>query len=414
MRAAINHEPTDRVCLDFGASGVTGMAASAVHRLRQALIPDPDYRVKIIEPYQMLGEIDEPLRRTLGIDVVGIYSPRNMFGFPNQEWKPFTMPDGLEVLVPKDFNVTRDEMGNTFMYPEGDTSVPPCARMPRSGYFFDALDRQPLLDEAKLDPLDNCEEFEPISDEDLDYYAREAQRLFMTTDCGLFLSLGTLGFGDIALVPALWLKHPKGIRDVEEWYVSLLLRKDYIRQVFERQCEIGLQTVERLAEAIGDTIDVVFVTGTDFGMQNGLLASVDSYRELFKPFHMRINERIHRLTNWKIFIHSCGSVYELLPEFIEAGFDIFNPVQCSARNMEPRRLKREFGKDLVFWGGGVDTQKTLPFGTPDEVYREVRERIDIFAQDSGFVFNSIHNIQANVPTDNLLAMYRAIRDSGIR
>ena len=146
-------------------------------------------------------------------------------------------------------------------------------------------------------------------------------------------------------------------------------------------------------------------------MQSGLLASLDSYRELFKPFHIQVNQAIHSLTNWKTFIHSCGSVYKLLPEFIEAGFDIFNPVQCSAQDMEPRRLKMEFGKDLVFWGGGVDTQNTLPFGTPDEVYHEVRERIEIFAQDSGFVFNSIHNIQADVPTENVLAMFRAIQDS---
>jgi hypothetical protein len=411
LRAAVNHAPTDRICVDFGACGVTGMAASAVHRLRQAIFPDPDYRIKVIEPYQMLGEIDEELRLALGIDVAGIYSPRNMFGFANRGWKPFTMPNGLEVLVPEEFNVTRDDKGNTYMYPEGDISIPPCAKMPRSGFFFGALERQQPLDESKLNPLDNCEEFELLSDEDLSYYAQKAKHLYKTTDCGLFLSFGGLGFGDIALVPALWLKHPRGIRGVEEWYVSLALRKDYIKRVFERQCEIGLRNIERMAEAVGDYVDVVFVTGADFGMQSGLLTSVDSYRELFMPFHIQINQKIHSLTNWKVFIHSCGSVYKLLPEFIDAGFNIFNPVQCSAKDMEPRRLKKEFGNDLVFWGGGVDTQKTLPFGSPDEVYREVRDRIDIFAQDSGFVFNSIHNIQANVPAENILAMFQAIQDS---
>jgi len=411
LRAAINHKSTDRVCVDFGASAVTGMAAGVVHRLRQALLPDPDYRVKIIEPYQMLGEIDTELRQALGIDVVGVYSPRNMFGFENRDWKPFTMPDGTEVLVPEAFYVTRNEREETFIYPEGDTSAQPCAKMPRSGFFFDALDRQQPLDEQKLDPMDNCEEFQLLSDEDLNHFAYEAKRLYETTECGLLLNFGGLGFGDIALVPALGLKHPRGIRGVEEWYVSLALRKGYIKQVFAKQSEIGLKNIERMAEAVGDYVDVVFVSGTDFGIQSGLFASVDSYRELFKPFHILINQVIHRLTNWKTFIHSCGSVYELLPEFIEAGFDIFNPVQCSAKNMEPRRLKREFGKDLIFWGGGVNTQKTLPFGTPDEVYSEVRERIEIFAQNSGFVFNSIHNVQADVPTQNVLAMFRAIRDS---
>lgn len=129
------------------------------------------------------------------------------------------------------------------------------------------------------------------------------------------------------------------------------------------------------------------------------------------PFYKRINEKIHSLTKWKTFIHSCGGIYPLIPLMIECGFDILNPVQCSAEGMEARRLKREFGKYLVFWGGGVDTQRTLPFGTPDEVYKEVRERIEIFNEDGGYVFNSIHNVQSNVPTENILAMFQAIRDS---
>ena len=136
-----------------------------------------------------------------------------------------------------------------------------------------------------------------------------------------------------------------------------------------------------------------------------------AYRDLFLPFHKQVNDLIHKQSNWKTFIHSCGSVYDLIPDFIEAGFDILNPVQCSAAKMDARTLKQEFGKDLVFWGGGVDTQKTIAFGTPDEVYREVRERIEIFAPGGGFVFNSVHNIQGNTPTENILAMFRAIRDS---
>ena len=162
---------------------------------------------------------------------------------------------------------------------------------------------------------------------------------------------------------------------------------------------------------MGDKVQVVFVSGTDFGTQRGLFCSVDSYRKLFKPFHKAVNERIHELTSWKTFIHSCGSVYELIPDLIEAGFDVLNPVQCSAEGMEPRRLKKEFCKDIVFWGGGVDTQNTLPFGRPEEIYKEVCERIEIFAKGSGFVFNGIHNIQSNVPTENILAMFKAVNDA---
>jgi uroporphyrinogen-III decarboxylase len=158
-------------------------------------------------------------------------------------------------------------------------------------------------------------------------------------------------------------------------------------------------------------VQAAFVSGTDFGTQRGLFISTQAYRDLYKPFQKAINDKIHELTNWKIFIHSCGSIYQLIPDIIDAGFDILNPIQCSAAQMEPQRLKDEFGDQLVFWGGGVDTQKTLPFGTPKQVYDEVRSRIEIFNKNSGFVFNSIHNVQSNVPTENILAMFKAINDA---
>jgi uroporphyrinogen-III decarboxylase len=155
----------------------------------------------------------------------------------------------------------------------------------------------------------------------------------------------------------------------------------------------------------------VFLTGTDFGTQRGLFISKGAYREMFKPYHVRINRFIHQRSTWQTFIHSCGAVYELLPEFIEAGFDILNPVQCSAVGMDAPTLKKEFGPHLTFWGGGVNTQQTLPFGTPDEVYREARERIEIFGAGGGFVFNAVHNIQGPTPAANIQAMFRAIKES---
>jgi len=220
-----------------------------------------------------------------------------------------------------------------------------------------------------------------------------------------------MAFGDIALVPAPWMKHPKGIRGVEEWYLATLAYPGYIKQVFEKQCEIALKNVELLAKAVGDKVQVVFVSGTDFGTQNGLFLSAETYRALYKPYQKAVNDKIHALTSWKVFIHSCGAIHEIIPDFIEAGFDILNPVQVSAKGMDPSWLKKEFGNDMVFWGGGVDTQKTLPFGTPEEVYREVRRNIDIFSPGGGFVFNSVHNIQSNVPVENILAMFRAVNDA---
>lgn len=407
----MNHQEPDRLCVDFGAGFQTGLGAGAVHRLREALWGPSDQRVKITESYQMLGEMDEELRQALGLDVVGVHGPGCMFGFPNADWKPFTLFDGTPVLVPGKFNVTPAPDGGWYMHPEGDTTVPPSAWMPKDTFFFDSLNRQQPLDEAKFDPADNCEEMSVVSDDEVRHFARLARHYHETTDYGIYLTLPGTAFGDIALVPAPWMKHPRGIRGVEEWYMATVTHRDYVTKVFEVQCECALRSIEKLAAAIGDRAQVAFVSGTDFGTQTGQFCSAQTYRELYKPFHKAVNDRIHQRTNWKTFIHSCGAVGPFIPDFIEAGFDVLNPVQCSATGMDPRWLKREFGQQLVFWGGGVDTQKTLPFGTPDEVYREVRERIDIFAPGGGFVFNSIHNVQSNVPTANLLALFRAVNDS---
>lgn len=410
LQATLDHKQPDKLCVDFGATAVTGMGVCTVTRLRKALLGG-DERIKVIEPYQMLGEIDEEMRQTLGLDVMGVWGRNNLFGFPSEGWKPFQMHDGTPVQVPEKFNVTQDQDGGWLIYPEGDTSVPPSGRMPKTGYFFDSLNRQEPVDEDKLDPMDNCEEFGILNGDNLRYFKETIENLYNKTDYGVLMVLPGAAFGDIALVPAMWLKHPKGIRDVEEWYVSTAMRRDYVYAVFEKQLEIALQNIEILWEAVGSKVQAVFVTGTDFGAQRGLFISPNAYRDLYKPFHKAINDKIHELTTWKSFCHSCGAIYELIPDLIEAGFDILNPVQCSAEGMEPKRLKAEFGNALTFWGGGVDTQHTLPFGTPDEVYSEVRERIEIFAPGGGYVFNAIHNVQSNVPVENVLAMFKALGEA---
>ncbi len=410
---ALNHQEPDRLPLDLGGCPTTGMQVSSVYLLRQALKLDPPGTpVKIVQPYQMLGEIKPDLIQALGVDVVPLPSRRTMFGFRNEGWKPWQLFDGTPVLVPEAFNTHPEPDGSILMYPKGDHSAPPSGRMPKDGFYFDTIVRQPPLDESKLDPQDNMEDFEPVSDEDLEYFRREAERLYRETDKAILANFGGTGFGDIALVPAPWLKHPKGIRDVEEWYVSTVTRSDYVYRVFERQCEIALANLEKIHQVVGNRVTAVYVTGTDFGMQTGTFISPSTYRKLFKPFHKQVNDWIHRQTAWKSFIHSCGSVWALLPDFVEAGFDILNPVQCSAADMEPAQLKARFGKHFTFWGGGVDTQRTLPFGTPEEVRAEVWARIRTFGKGGGYVFNTIHNVQARVPQENLVALYEAVRDYG--
>ncbi len=253
-------------------------------------------------------------------------------------------------------------------------------------------------------------EFGPIGDDELEHLRGEAERLTANDDRALVGNFLDVSFGDIALVPGPTVKHPRGIRDVEEWYVSTVTRREYVREVFRRQCEIGIEDLERTHEELGEAIDVVFITGTDFGTQQGPFISPDDYRDLYKPFHERVNNWIHDNTTWKTFIHSCGGVEPLIDEFIDAGFDILNPVQCSAEGMDPEHLKEKFGDRVTFWGGAIDTQKTLPFGTPEEVREQVKRRVDIFAPGGGFVFNAIHNIQARTPPENLEALFRTFQE----
>jgi Uroporphyrinogen decarboxylase (URO-D) len=411
VELALAHEVPDRVPLDLGASMTTGMHVSSVYKLRQGLgLDPPGTPVKVVEPFQMLGEIAPDLMDAVGVDVVRVGRRENLYGFRNENWKPWEAFGGIPMLVPGEFPTDRERSGDILMYPCADRTAPPCARMPKAGFYFDAIVRQDPIDETQLDPVDNTEEFEPISDADLEHIAAEVERLG-ETGRAIMLDPGGMGFGDVALVPGNALRHPKGIRDLEQWYMSLVSRPRYIYEVFDRQCEIALANLARIRTAIGDAVTAVFVTGTDFGGQEGPLISPKTYRNLFKPFHVRINEWIHANTAWKTFIHSCGSIWRLLDDIVDAGFDALNPVQTSAAGMDPAALKERYGDRVTFWGGGIDTQRVLPFGAPDEVRAMVHERMRIFGAGGGFVFNTIHNAQAGVPVENLLALYEAVEES---
>ncbi len=409
IQRALNYQPVDRVPVDLGGTGQSGAQVSVVAKLRQALgLDGPDDPVRVCEPYQMLGEIAADLRQRLDIDVVNLPSPQNMFGFENADWKHWRTFDGTAVLVPGKFNTTCEPNGELLMYPEGDTSVGPSAKMPKGGFYFDAIIRQHPIDESKLDPADNVEDFGPISEEDLSFYAKHATDLYDNTDLAIAASFPGTAFGDIALVPATWMKNPKGIRDIEEWYISTVTRRPYIQEVFARQTEIALENLKRIHQAVGDKVHVVMLDGNDLASQNSLFCSPDAYRELYLPYSKQLNDWIHTHTKWKTLKHCCGGCEPLIEGLIDAGFDALNPIQTSARGMDPEQLAERYGGRIVFWGGGVDTQQTLPFGTPDEVRRQVAERVEIFSRKNGYIFNTIHNIQCNTPTENVLAMFEAL------
>ncbi len=407
LAATLRHERPDRIPIDLGSTAVTGIHVSCVCQLRDyfGLAKRP---VKVHEPYQMLGWIDDDLVEALGIDTVGVFPRENMFGFPNENWKEWSFR-GLDVLVGGGFRVVEDAGGDLLIFPKGDPSAAPSGRMPLGGAFFDTIVRQPPFDEDRLNPADNLEEFSPISDADLNHLARGVEWA-NSTGRGVVATFGGTAFGDIALVPGPFMTNPKGIRDITEWYISTRSRRPYIHKIFERQCEIGIENLARIHGRVGDAVQAVFVCGTDFGTQTSAFCSDATFRELWLPYYKRVNDWIHTDTAWKSFKHSCGSVVRFLDSFIDAGFDILNPVQCSARGMDPAALKRKYGGRLTFWGGGVDTQKTLPFGTPEQVREEVLRRCEIFSSDGGFVFNPIHNIQAGTPVENIVAMLNAVHE----
>jgi hypothetical protein len=406
--ASLNHREPDAVPVDFGSTAVTGIHVNAIAGLRDryGLEKRP---ARVYEPYQMLGLIDEDLKKVMGIDVEGIPAPETLFGFRNENWKPYRLDSGLEVLVSEHFRTTKEPNGDTLIYPKGDLSAPPSGRMPKNGFFFDTIVRQEPIDEAKLNPEDNLEEFGPITLQNLDYFAVESGRA-AATGRAVMATFGGTAFGDIALVPAPFLKYPKGIRDIEEWYVSTVTRQEYIHRIFEKQAEIALKNLEKIKAAVGGRVDAVFICGTDLGTQQSQFCSVDTFRKLYFPYYKMVNDWVHRNTKWKTFKHSCGAVEPLIEPFIEAGFDILNPVQVTAAGMDAAHLKKTYGGRIVFWGGGVDTQTTFAFGTPAQVHEQVLRRMEVLAPGGGFIFNAVHNIQATTPVANIVAMIEAVKE----
>ena len=406
---ALNHREGDRLPVDFGGMTVTGMHVSCVEALREYYGLDR-HPVKVYEPYQMLGLIEDDLKEALGLDVQGVGGRTNMFGVKNTDWREWKLDSGQTVLIAGGFNTTVDEAGNRYIYPCGDLTAKPSGRMPKNGFYFDAICRQEPFDDIEdLDPNDNLEEFTLRSDEAIDEFVEDITAAY-NTGRGVAVSFGGTALGDIALVPGIDMKNPKGIRDVEEWYMATATAPEYIKYVFDKQTDIALQNLAKLKEKAGDMIDVLFVCGTDFGTQISTFCSSATFRDLYMPYYKKVNNWIHENTNWKTFKHSCGAIEPFIPLLIESGFDILNPVQCSATGMDPKILKEKYGRDIVFWGGGVDTQKVLPFGTPAEVKEQVKERCAIFGRGGGYVFNAIHNVQAGTPIENIVAMFEALKE----
>jgi hypothetical protein len=412
LEDTINHRDPGKVVVDFGGTSQTGIHANALAALRDALGLEKR-AIKVIEPFQLLGMIDDDLIEALELCVVKVSTDSTIFGYENKNWKPWKLPTGLDVLVGGGFVTTVDDKdGYTYIYPRGNKDFPPSAKLPPNGYFFDNCFRtfKEFVEENSNGAEDYAEDYNVYSDEKLKILEDKCNHLYSNTDLGLIGGGGLLAPGDFGHIPGPGIPYPKGIRDIENFICAHVTHPDYIHQIFGYQTEIALKNAKLCKQVYGDRIQVIHVSTTDFGTQRGPIMSKEMFREFYKPYYKQITDWIHQNTNWKTFFHTCGSVLDLLQDFYEMGVDILNPVQCSAEGMDPKLLKEKWGGRFTFWGGGVNTQKTLPFGTPEEVYKEVSERLSIFAPGGGYVFSAIHNIQGPTPVANMLAMFNAVKD----
>jgi hypothetical protein len=399
VRAALAHREPDRVPLDLGSNLTSGIMAHALDRLRRHLGLERR-PVRVHEVFQMLGEVEMDVVERLGADILPVEPLVQFFGLRRENWKPWKLWDGTDVLVPGQFAVGVDGEGGWLLHTGGDPAKPVEGRMPRGGFYFD----MPSLTETRPDwaPPQAAEVRGQnlLSTAELDHMQARAEHLFRSTDKALML-----GAWDSTGLP--W------VGSIPDFLLLLLTDPRYIRDLFAARTEVAIRNLEALASRLGDTIDVIGLEGNDFGAQNAELISPQLFEELFVPFLRQQNDWVHAHTRWKTWYHCCGSITRILPMMIDCGVDVINPVQTSAAGMDPAWLKRSFGGKVVFWGGGVDTQRTLPFGTPEQVAAEVRERIRVLAPGGGYIFNPIHNIQQGTPPANIAAAYDTARAAGV-
>jgi hypothetical protein len=386
--SAVNHQVPDRVPIDLGGSPATSIEPSLYIRLREQLGIEGE-PPKVYDVWQMLAWVERPVLEALGTDVLAVPRLKQAFETRLDRWRPWQLDDGTPVRIPANFTPEAEADGSLCFYLDGELVA---KKAPDSPYF----DR--MIEFKFYDPLPPVKTFPMwiFTDEELEWVRRWAETLRAETDKALF--------GDPGLILGRWSGY-------QEWLYTIAADPDYVLAFYDRKVENMLTNVELYFQAVGGNIDVVWF-GEDFGIQKGLMISPGMFNAIVAPYYKRVFDWIHQHTPWKVFFHCCGGIYPIIDTLIAIGVDILNPIQTTAVGMDPTRLKVEFGDRLTFWGGGVDTQTVLPLGSPEDVRAQVRERIQTFGPGGGFVFATVHNIQGDVPMNNLLAMYEAVHEYG--
>jgi len=389
---ALNHQEPDRVPIDLGATRQSGIHASTYHLLKKRLAVNTPTRV--FDVYQMLAEIEQPVLERFGADVVGLNKPVVAFGIRNEAWKPWRLFDGTPVEVPGGFDPVA-EPGGSLVLKNPDGSL--MARMPKGGYYFDRLDKYPGA--AHVDPGT----LQPplLSTEECDHFHAQAEAYYQNSDLAIMAAMG----------PPYELFFGLGTGDFQAWMITLATEPDYVAALYEKLVEAWLENLRRFHAAVGDRVQILQFND-DLGTQEAPFLSPAMFRELIMPYYKRGLDWVHEHTGMKVFMHNDGAIFDFLPSLIEMGVDILDPVQTTAAGMDPLKLKQHFGDRLVFWGGSCDCQGTLAFGTPEQVAREVEENIRIFAPGGGYVLAAVHNIQAAVPPENVIALFDTALSTG--
>jgi len=409
VQAAIEFRKPDRVPIDLGGMKASGINALAYARLKERLgIRTP---TRILDPRFMIAVVEEEVLTRFHADVL----PVDLSGIaaavrPQEEWVPRTLFDGTRVLFPPGTLIREEADGGWLLAnPDGSDST---FRMPKGGYYFDdvSFNRGAGIDPAKFRPPAD------IPEESLRLMEDYARGLHRNTGYAL---LGW-GFGVCFLGLSLITDRSQNVTQgmPDEWMMMLLTEKETCHELMDRSVEAAISCLRLVEEALGDSCFAWGIASDDSGTQRGEFINPDLWAEMIKPHYAKLCGWIHRNTRMKTFLHSCGSIPGLIPHLIEAGVDILNPVQTSAAGMEPERLVRDFGGRICFWGGGCDTQSVLPNAAPDKIREHVRDRMRAFATgrgtsaSGGYVFTQVHNVQAKVPAENILAMLEAAGEFG--
>lgn len=398
--AALNHKQPDRVPLDLSAHRSSGIAAIAYPRLRKQLGLPPT-TVRVYDPIQQLAIVDDDVLDMFGVDAIEL---GRGFSLKDSDWVDWTLPDGSPCQMPVWAEPVRGD-GEWILRSAKGTNL---ARMPDNVPFFDQT-YWIFLEEDDLDHLPEAfaeSMWSGIasppgpSESDPATLAAGAKRLRESTDRAI---VGLFG-GNL-------LECGEFVYRMDNFMMLLAGEPQRAHAFLDKLVEMHLGNLERYLKTLGPYIDII-AFGDDLGGQKGPLLSPKMYREFFKPRHKILWERAKELADVKVMLHCCGGVRPLMADLIDAGLEAINPVQISSKGMDAAGLKAEFGADMTFWGGGCDTHRVLPHGTPDEVREHVREQIDAFSPGGGFVFQQVHNIQADVPPANIVAMLETVRDYG--